>query len=29
VIKAGLDQGNLDTLLIADVKKEPFRRQVR
>ena len=29
VIKSGLDQDNLDTLLVADVKKEPFRRQVR
>ncbi|MCE7980630.1 MAG: aminotransferase class III-fold pyridoxal phosphate-dependent enzyme [Caldilinea sp. CFX5] len=29
VIKQGLDQGNLDSLLVADVKKEPFRRLVR
>ncbi|MEZ4731361.1 MAG: aminotransferase class III-fold pyridoxal phosphate-dependent enzyme [Caldilineaceae bacterium] len=29
VVKQGLDQGNLDTLLVADVKKEPFRRLVR
>ncbi|MGB5052030.1 MAG: aminotransferase class III-fold pyridoxal phosphate-dependent enzyme, partial [Caldilineaceae bacterium] len=29
VIKTGLDQDKLDTLLVADVKKEPFRRQVR
>lgn len=29
VIKQGLDQGNLDALLVADVKKEPFRRLVR
>jgi len=29
VIKTGIDQDNLDTLLVADVKKEPFRRQVR
>ncbi len=28
-IKMGLDQDKLDTLLVADVKKEPFRRQVR
>ena len=28
LIKSGLDQDNLDTLLVADVKKEPFRRQV-
>lgn len=29
VIKTGLDQDKLDSLLVADVKKEPFRRQVR
>ncbi|MBX3016175.1 MAG: aminotransferase class III-fold pyridoxal phosphate-dependent enzyme [Caldilineaceae bacterium] len=29
VIKGGLDQGNLDSLLVADLKKEPFRRLVR
>ena len=29
VIQSGLQQGNLDDLLIADLKKEPFRRQVR
>lgn len=29
IIKSGLDHDNLDTLLVADVKKEPFRRQVR
>jgi glutamate-1-semialdehyde 2,1-aminomutase len=29
IIKTGLDQDKLDTLLVADVKKEPFRRQVR
>lgn len=29
VIKAGLDRGNLDSLLVADLKKEPFRRLVR
>jgi glutamate-1-semialdehyde 2,1-aminomutase len=29
VIKQGLDQGNLDALLVADLKKEPFRRLVR
>ena len=28
-IKTGLDQDRLDTLLVADIKKEPFRRQVR
>ena len=28
-IKMGLDRDKLDTLLVADVKKEPFRRQVR
>ena len=28
-IKTGLDQDKLDALLVADVKKEPFRRQVR
>ncbi len=29
VIKTALDQDKLDALLVADVKKEPFRRQVR
>ncbi|MEM7539554.1 MAG: aminotransferase class III-fold pyridoxal phosphate-dependent enzyme [Chloroflexota bacterium] len=29
VIKAGLDAGNLDDLLDADLKKEPFRRLVK
>lgn len=29
VIKQGLEQGNLDALLVADIKKEPFRRLVR
>ncbi|MCX6048077.1 MAG: aminotransferase class III-fold pyridoxal phosphate-dependent enzyme [Chloroflexi bacterium] len=29
VIKSGLENNNLDTLLVADLKKEPFRRQVR
>jgi glutamate-1-semialdehyde 2,1-aminomutase len=29
IIKTGLDQDRLDELLVADVKKEPFRRQVR
>lgn len=29
VIKAGLDKNNLDSLLVADLKKEPFRRLVR
>jgi glutamate-1-semialdehyde 2,1-aminomutase len=29
VIKQGLEQGNLDSLLVADLKKEPFRRLVR
>ncbi len=29
IIKAGLEQENLDSLLVADVRKEPFRRQVR
>ena len=29
IIKTGLDQDKLDSLLVADVKKEPFRRQVR
>jgi glutamate-1-semialdehyde aminotransferase len=29
IIKTGLDQDKLDALLVADVKKEPFRRQVR
>lgn len=29
IVKQGLDQGTLDTLLVADVKKEPFRRLVR
>ncbi len=29
VIKSGLDNGTLDQLLVADLKKEPFRRQVR
>jgi len=29
IIKTGIDQENLDALLVADVKKEPFRRQVR
>lgn len=28
-IKTGLDEDKLDALLVADVKKEPFRRQVR
>lgn len=28
-IKVALDEDKLDTLLVADVKKEPFRRQVR
>lgn len=28
-IKTGLDEDKLDRLLVADVKKEPFRRQVR
>lgn len=29
IVKQGLEQGNLDSLLVADVKKEPFRRLVR
>jgi glutamate-1-semialdehyde 2,1-aminomutase len=29
VIKTALDEDKLDSLLVADVKKEPFRRQVR
>jgi len=29
IIKTGIDQENLDALLVADVKKEPFRRQVK
>ena len=29
MIKAGIDQGNLDSLLVSDIKKEPFRRLVR
>jgi glutamate-1-semialdehyde aminotransferase len=29
VIKSALDQGNLDKLLVADLKQEPFRRLVR
>ncbi len=29
VIKSGLDNENLDSLLMADLKKEPFRRLVR
>jgi glutamate-1-semialdehyde aminotransferase len=29
VIKSGLDKGNLDDLVVADLKKEPFRRLVR
>lgn len=29
VIKSGLDNENLDSLLVADLKKEPFRRLVR
>lgn len=29
VIKSGLDRGNLDELIVADLKKEPFRRLVR
>ena len=29
VVRAGLEQGNLDDLLRADLKKEPFRRLVR
>jgi glutamate-1-semialdehyde aminotransferase len=29
VIKSGLDNGNLDELIVADLKKEPFRRLVR
>lgn len=29
VIQAGLHQGNLDDLIVADLKKEPFRRLVR
>ncbi|MFN8488160.1 MAG: aminotransferase class III-fold pyridoxal phosphate-dependent enzyme [Caldilineaceae bacterium] len=29
VIKSGLDNENLDNLLVADLKKEPFRRLVR
>ena len=29
VIKGGLEKGNLDQLLVVDLKKEPFRRQVK
>ncbi len=29
IIKGGLDSGNLDELLLADLKREPFRRLVR
>ncbi len=29
IIRTGLEQDKLDDLLVADVKKEPFRRQVR
>lgn len=29
VIKTGIEQDKLDSLLVADIKKEPFRRQVR
>ena len=29
VVRAGLEQGNLDDLVVADLKKEPFRRLVR
>ena len=29
IIKAGLEQGNLEDLLTCDLKKEPFRRLVR
>ena len=29
VIKSGLDNDTLDSLLVADLKKEPFRRLVR
>ena len=29
VVRAGLEQGNLDDLLRVELKKEPFRRQVR
>jgi hypothetical protein len=29
IIKSGLDNNNLDGLLVADLKKEPFRRLVR
>ena len=29
IIKAGLDADNLDNLIEADLKKDPFRRQVR
>ncbi len=29
IIKSGLDHGTLDNLIVADLKKEPFRRLVR
>lgn len=29
LIKMGIEQDKLDSLLVADIKKEPFRRQVR
>jgi hypothetical protein len=29
VIKSGLDHGTLDDLLVADIRREPFRRLVR
>ena len=29
VIKTGLDMGNLDSLLVSEIKKDPFRRLVR
>ena len=29
VVRAGLEQGNIDDLLYVELKKEPFRRQVR
>jgi hypothetical protein len=29
IIKAGLEQGNLEDLLECDLKKEPFRRLVK
>ena len=29
VVRAGLEQGNIDDLLTVELKKEPFRRQVR